>query len=332
MRAVVVEGPGARAGVQSLPDPSPGTGEVIVAVRGCGICGTDRHILEEGLPTVRYPLVPGHEPWGEVVAVGRETAGVVVGDLVAVDPSLHCGACARCRRGQGNLCEHWGAIGGTQAGAWADFVALPAPNAHVLPEGFPRDCASIIEPVACALRGRARLRPEPGQSALVVGGGTMGLILAILLEVNGVGPVTIVETNAERRAFDAGLTAAAVVAPEALGEEEWELVIDATGNPGAIEDALTRVAPGGTFMVFGVASPDASIGISPFQVYQRELTIVGSMAILRTFAPAVDVVMRHADRFRPLLTHTFGLEDFGLAVAALGDGNAVKVTLAPAAA
>jgi NADPH2:quinone reductase len=82
-------------------------------------------------------------------------------------------------------------------------------------------------------------------------------------------------------------------------------------------------------MIFGVASPAARVGISPFLVYQREITIVGSMAILRTFSSAVDVVGRHADRFRPLLTHTFGLDEFERAVSALGDGSAVKVTIAP---
>jgi 2-desacetyl-2-hydroxyethyl bacteriochlorophyllide A dehydrogenase len=329
VRAVVVEGPGGRVGVQTVPDPSAVAGEVVVAVRGCGICGTDRHILEEGLPTVRYPLVPGHEPWGEVVAVGAGSPWVAVGDLVAVDPSLHCGVCVRCRRGQGNLCERWGAIGGTQAGAWADFVVVPAPNAHLLPEGFPLDCASIIEPVACALRGQERLRSRPGQSALIVGGGTMGLILAILLQLSGVEPITIVEANPERRVLGQRLTGATAVAQDGLGEAEWELVVDATGNPAAIEGALEHVAPGGTFMVFGVAPVEARVDFSPFRVYQRELTIVGSMAILRTFSSAVDVVGRHAERFRPLLTHSFGLEEFDRAVSTLGDGSAVKVTITP---
>jgi len=330
VRAVVVSEPGRAAGVELVPDPVPAREGVVVAVRGCGICGTDRHILEEGLPTARYPLVPGHEPWGEVVAVGQDVDGVRVGDLVAVDPSLHCGRCARCRRGQGNLCERWGAIGGTEPGAWADFVAAPAANAHVLPEGFPLDCASIVEPVACALRGLARLRPEPDRSALVYGGGTMGLLLAILLDLQGVGPIAVAETNAARRETGRRLTGLRVVDPAGLGDEEAELVVDATGHPAAIEEALERVAPGGTFMVFGVASPGAAVHYSPFRVYQRELTIVGSMAILRTFAPAVDVVARHAERFRPLLTHAFELARFDDAVAALADGSSVKVTLVPA--
>jgi 2-desacetyl-2-hydroxyethyl bacteriochlorophyllide A dehydrogenase len=330
VRAVVVEEPGRPAAVTSVADPAPGAGEAVVAVRGCGICGTDRHILEDGLPTVAYPLIPGHEPWGEVLAVG---AGVeaAVGDLVAIDPSLHCGTCRRCRRGQGNLCERWGAIGGTQAGAWAEYVAVPGANAHVLGEGFPLDCASIIEPVACGLRGVQQLRPQADQSTLIVGGGTMGLILAVLLDLRGTGPLTVVELDPARRALAPTLVGVEAVGPDQLGDGEWELVVDATGSADAIEAALDRVAPGGTFLVFGVASPEATVSVSPFRVYQRELTIVGSMAILGTFAAAVDVVARHADRFRPLLTHTFGLEQFDLAVDALGTPEAVKVTIAPGA-
>jgi NADPH2:quinone reductase len=330
MRAVVIEGPGERARLDTLADPAPGPGEVVVAVRGCGICGTDRHILEEGLPTARYPLVPGHEPWGEVVAVGDGARRVAVGDVVAVDPSLHCGACPPCRRGHGNLCEHWGAIGGTQAGAWADYVVAPERNAVALGEGFPLDCASLIEPVACAIRGLHRLRAQPDRPVLIVGGGTMGLILGTLLDLAGSGPIRVVEANEQRRAVGARLTGLDVVAPGDLGDDEADVVIDATGVPAAIEAAVERVAPGGTFMVFGVASPEARVAISPFRVYQRELTVLGSMAILHSFQPAVETVERHPDRLRPLLTHAFELAEFDRAVATIAQGDAVKVTIAPA--
>jgi 2-desacetyl-2-hydroxyethyl bacteriochlorophyllide A dehydrogenase len=329
MRAVVVSEPGGSVSVETVPDPSPARDEAVVSVRSCGICGTDHHLLAEGLPTARYPLIPGHEAWGEVVAVGADEAEIEVGDVVAVDPSLQCGTCPRCRRGQNNLCVRLGAIGGSHPGAWADFVAAPARNLHVLPGGYPLDCASIIEPVACAVRGLMQLRPQADRSALVYGGGTMGLILSTLLELQGVGPITVVETNAERRELGRRLMGARVIHPEELGDEEMEHVIDATGVPAAIESALDHVAFGGTFLVFGVASPNVRVSYSPYRVYQREITIVGSMAILRTFSTAVETVRRHADRLRPLLTHSFGLAEFDQAIATLSDGNAVKVTITP---
>jgi 2-desacetyl-2-hydroxyethyl bacteriochlorophyllide A dehydrogenase len=331
MRAVVIDAPGSAAAVRDVPEPTPGPADVVVAVRGCGICGTDKHILTEGLPTAAYPLVPGHEPWGEVVAVGAATSLVAVGDVVAVDPSLHCGACPECRRGRGNLCHRWGAIGGTRAGAWADLVVAPERNAYVLPEGYPLACASLIEPVACALRGLKRLSAEPGRSCLIVGGGTMGILLGILLEINGCEPVTVVEADAGRRAFTARATGLHVIGPDELGDLAADYVIDATGVPAAIEAAFERVAPGGSFMVFGVASPDARVSISPFLIYQREITVVGSMAILHTFQPAVEIVAAHAERFQPLLTHTFELSEFDTALATLSQSNAVKVTIGPQA-
>jgi NADPH2:quinone reductase len=316
-------------GVERMPDPEPAPDEVVVRVRGCGICGTDLHIIHEGLPTARYPLVPGHEPWGEVVEVRDPPAGVRVGDLVAVDPSLHCGRCARCREGRGNLCERWGAIGGTRPGAWADLVAVPGRNLYRLDSDYPLDCASIIEPVACAIRGIIRLQPLPDRSALVYGGGTMGVILTILLELQGVGPITIVEANARRRSVIAGLSEASIKAPEEIDDLEADYVIDATGNAAAIEAALQHVAFGGTFMVFGVASPEARVSYAPFVVYQREITIVGSMAILHTYGQAVHTVRRHAARFAPLLTHTYTLDAFEQALATLASGEAIKVTIAP---
>jgi NADPH2:quinone reductase len=160
----------------------------------------------------------------------------------------------------------------------------------------------------------------------------MGLILGTLLELAGAEPVTVVELNDGRRRFAAERTGLNVVAPDALGDLEAEYVVDATGAPGAVSAALERVALGGTFMVFGVSSPEARSEFSPFAVYQRELTIIGSMAILHSFGPAVELVRRHPDRFRPLLTHTYALEEFDTAVATLGEGRAIKVVIAPAGA
>jgi NADPH2:quinone reductase len=209
---------------------------------------------------------------------------------------------------------------------------VPANNLHVLPPDYPLDCASIIEPVACAIRGLGRLRPEPDRSVLIYGGGTMGLILTTLLELHGAGPITVVETLPERREVGRRLTEARLVDPSELGDgEEMDYVVDATGVPAAIESGLEHVAFGGTFMVFGVASPDVRVSYSPFRVYEREITMVGSMAILRTVSTAVETVQRHPDRFRPFLTHSFGLDEFDRALATLADGNAVKVTIAPSA-
>ena len=329
MRAVVVAQPGV-ANVEIVDDPALVEDEVIVRVLGCGICGTDLHLLQEGLPNMRYPLVPGHEPWGEIVEVPKTEKTFRVGDRVAVDPSLHCGLCPQCQRGRGNLCNQWGAIGGTRSGAWAEFVGVPRRNIHLLEEGFPLDCGPIIEPIACALRGIDQLQPRADMSAIIFGAGTMGMLLTLLLDLRGVGPILVVETNIERAKIARQLLPAVVIEPEALDEREAELVIDATGDPVAIETALRSTAPGGTMLMFGVSAPGARASVFPYQIYEREITVRGSKAILHTFPAAVDTVRRHAPIFRRLVsTATYPLRQFDSALAALQSGRAVKVVIQP---
>jgi NADPH2:quinone reductase len=326
MRAVMVTGPGEH-GVETLPDPGAEAGQVVVEVHGCGICGTDRHIVEHGLPIAEYPVVPGHEPWGEVVAVGAGVSGLAVGSLVAIEPSLSCGRCAACLKGRPNLCARWGSVGITENGAWADFVAVPARSAVALAEDYPIDCGAVVQPIGCALHGLNRLGARPGAPAIIYGGGTIGLTLAILLELRGASSITVVETNAERRRFIAPLTAARVIDPSELGDEQAEYVIDATGAVSAIESALAHTEAGGTMLVFGIAPPDAHVRFSAYDAYRREITVVGSISMVGTFGSAVDLVARHGDRFRPLVTHSSGLDDYNGAVAALSQGDALKVAL-----
>src|SRR5438046_4159635 len=138
MQAVVSEAPNDLK-VKKIDDPSPKIGEVVVKVEACGICGTDIHVLEGEFAPTRYPIVPGHEFCGEVLAVGAGVRNLAVGDFVAVDPSLFCGRCRFCRIGRGNLCDNWNAIGvGTSDGACAEFVRVPSANASQLPPDPPR--------------------------------------------------------------------------------------------------------------------------------------------------------------------------------------------------
>ena len=161
MKAAVISAPG-KVGVESVPDPTPGPRDVVVRVAGCGICGTDLHILEgEFAPTL--PVIPGHEFAGEVVAVGaRRSPRCRVGDQVAVDPSLHCGECHYCRRARGNLCENWAAIGVTTAGGAAEYAVAPVKNCYRLPEGVAAGRRRADR--AAVVRGTRVRRAAPGSS------------------------------------------------------------------------------------------------------------------------------------------------------------------------
>ena len=328
MRAAVIAAE--EVTVETIPDPSPGPREVVVAVAGCGICGTDLHIADgEFAPTL--PVTPGHEFAGEVVARGRDVTEVAVGDNVAVDPSLHCGECYFCRRGRGNLCERWAAIGVSHTGGAAEFAVAPAANCVVLPEGVHPADAALIEPLSCAVRGFDVLGPRLGDHYLVYGAGTMGLMMMELAKRAGAASVSVVDLNPVRleTARELGCSAAVGSADELDRPRGWDVVIDCTGVVAAIEDGLPRVVRGGTFQQFGVAAEHAVARISPFRVYNDEIRIVGSMAVLHSFERAAELFAAGFLRPEVMISHRLPLEEYPAALEQFRAGVGRKVQVLP---
>ncbi len=339
MRAIVVQEPG-QFELTKVADPAPRPGEALVRVSCCGICGTDLHIVDGEFPPTPYPITPGHEFSGEVVAVGPDgldgTRGArqfEEGTFVAVDPSLFCGHCQPCRTGRGNLCENWGAIGDTVDGAFAELVSVPAANVYRLPEGFDGQTGAMVEPLACAVHGLDRLErvgPVVSQTVVLFGAGTMGLLLLQLLVRAGAAGVTVIDRAASRLAVATALGAAATAtSPDELDGARFDVAVDATGAPGAIEAAFGSLERGGRLLVFGVAPSDAAIHLSPFRVYNDEITVVGSMAVLFSFDPAVDLLARGAVDVRPLLSAPMPLEQFDQALQRVRAGEGVKTHIRP---
>ena len=330
MRAIVLDRPGAFR-VAEVPDPAPRPAEIVVRVECCGICGTDLHILAGEFPPTPYPITPGHEFAGIVVARGADAAAdLTEGTRVAVDPSLFCGRCRRCRAGRGNLCENWGAIGDTVDGAFAEYVAVPAVSAYRLPPHLDGQYGAMAEPLSCAVHGLRRLGPVLGSSAVLTGAGTMGLLLLQLLLRAGAGPVTVVDRIPARLEVARALGAAATAGDGgALAGERFDVAVDATGVPAAIEAALGLLDRGGRMLVFGVAPAEAAIGVSPFRIDNDELTIVGSMAVLRSFGAAVDLLSSGAVDPRALLAEPLPLAGFGTAVDRVRAGQGIKWHIRP---
>lgn len=330
MQAVVIEAPGEVA-IAEVEDPTPGPEDIVVAVGACGICGTDLHLAEGDFTAARYPLVPGHEFAGEVVAVGKSVIGIRPGALVAVDPTLFCGHCRPCRSGHTNLCENWNAIGVSVAGAAAELVAVPAWNAHLLPAGFDLSLGALIEPLSCAVHGYDLVHTKLGDRFLIYGAGTMGLMLVMLAARSGAIAVTVVEPNAARRgrAQEFGATAVVASGSELDPPVGYDVVMDATGVIAAIEDGIVRVRRGGTFLQFGVAAVTATANISPYRIYNDEITVVGAMAVLESYDRACDLAIELELGLTRLVSDELPLESYVDALGRAKRGEGYKIQVRP---
>jgi 2-desacetyl-2-hydroxyethyl bacteriochlorophyllide A dehydrogenase len=329
VRAAVITSVG-NIEIQTVDDPRPGPRDVVVDVAACGICGTDLHILDgEFAPSL--PIVPGHEFSGTVVELGSEVTELAVGDRVAVDPSLYCFECYYCRRGHNNMCERWGAIGVTTAGGAAEFAVAPVGNCVRLPDGVRLEDAALIEPLSCAVRGYDVLRSQLASSVLIYGGGTMGLMMAALAQRVGAARVDLVDVNSEKLegAKTVGVTAVATSADEFESPRGWDLVVDATGNASAIQDGISRVGKAGTFLQFGVSAYSARIEIEPYVIYNQEITITGSMAVLHSYERAADLFAAGVIDPDFFITHRLALEDYAEAIQLFTSGAGRKIQVVP---
>jgi 2-desacetyl-2-hydroxyethyl bacteriochlorophyllide A dehydrogenase len=329
VRAAVVVTPG-KIAIEEVPDPAPGPAEVVVKPAAVGICGTDLHIMD-GEFAPAFPIVPGHEMAGEIVAVGSAVTGYAVGDQVAVDPSLYCGYCYYCKRARGNQCENWGALGVTVSGGAAEYVAAPMANLFALPANLDARDAALIEPLSCAVRGFDVLPRHLASSYLIYGAGTMGLIMLELAKRSGAASVSVVDINPDRlgTAVRLGCSAAVVSADELVAPRGFDVVIDCTGVEAAIKDGLPRVGRGGTFLQFGVARYDARVAIEPYEIYRREITITGSMAVLHSFDRAGQMLAAGVLDPSIFVSHRFPLTSYASALDQFRRGEGRKILIEP---
>jgi L-iditol 2-dehydrogenase len=336
MLAAVIENPHQLV-VKEVPTPEPGPGEVLVQVHAAGVCGTDLHILE-GEYWGSYPRIPGHEFSGAIAALGEAVTHLQMGDRVAVDPNLPCGLCHYCRRGRANLCTDNSAVGVTRDGGFAEFCAVPAELALPLPEGVSLLAGALAEPVSCCLHGIDRAGRQVGDTAVILGSGTIGLILLQLAARAGASRVAVVEPLTAKRELALSLGAAAALDPGALGEDliptirealagTVDLVIEAAGRADTARQAVQAVSPGGTVLFFGVCPPEAEITVKPHDIFFHELTLVGSYINPFTCTRALDLLAGGAVEVERLVSHRLPLAETPEAFAAVAGGEAVKAVV-----
>jgi 2-desacetyl-2-hydroxyethyl bacteriochlorophyllide A dehydrogenase len=293
MKALVIESPGV-AVIRQVPIPKAASGEIVVQVKRTGICGTDLHIYK-GEYISTYPIIPGHEFSGVVVEVGAGVESFQVGDRVSGDPNIYCGRCRFCLTNRFNHCESLKIIGVTLPGAMAEYFAIPADCVFHLPEPLTFTEGALIEPVSCVVQAMHRLSPRTGERALLLGAGAMGQQWVQALAHSGISELVVVDLSDEKlslaREWGATSTIKGNEVEHALAGREgmngFEIVIDTTGIASVIEKSLRYIGPSGKYVQFGVTEETAVVNLRPFDLFQREWTLIGSMAVNRAFEPAL---------------------------------------------
>lgn len=311
MRAVIFQELHKPLASETLPDPTPEEGQVVVKVGRCGICGSDLHMTEDAAYGCKHGDVLGHEFAGEVVALGRGTQGLKTGDLVSVIPLKSCGHCTHCRKGEVQWCANFG----LQGGGYAEY-ALTQPNQCVkLPADVSLVDGAIIEPLAVALHGVNLSGMKAGDKVLVLGAGPIGLAVAFWAKRMGAARVAIQDVAEFQRDRALGMGADVFVvdpgdpigsADAGLGGKA-DIVFECVGIPGLIDQAVQQVRNRGTVLLLGLCTrPDA---INSFAMLSKEVRLVTSAFFtVPEYQASLDALAEGAMEPRLLVTDTIALD------------------------
>jgi L-iditol 2-dehydrogenase len=339
MRSAVWVGKG-EVRVEEWPVPQPGEDEVLIDVSHTGICASDMHIIGDGLPLsiVSPPKIIGHEFSGVVEAFGTKVKGYRIGDPVVAHPVGPCGECFFCREGEENLCVNpFSVIRDPQQGSFAEYILVKAKQVYHLPEGIPLREAALVEPVAIAVHAVDRAEIRPGQTVLVIGGGTIGQLVMQVARASGAGRMILSEPVAFKREVARKVGADRAVDPmkedlpqvvkDLTGGRGVDVCLEAVGSPKAIEQGFGLIRDRGRMVIVGWPPSTSTITISPFQIYRRELEIRGSFFSPYSYQRAIQILPRLS--LEPVITHCFDLSEVGRAIEVMKSQQGIKVLLKP---
>ncbi len=313
-----------------VPVPTPAPGEVLIRVEACGICGTDRHLVNGTFPS-KPPVTLGHEFSGIVVEAG---AGVTLlpGTRVTCDPNTWCGHCANCRRGRVNLCLNNVATGLGRDGGFAEFCTFPAQKAHILPEGLDPRHGAFCEPLACTIHGIDRGAPQAGERVMVLGGGVIGMLAVQLCALAGA-EVMLVTRQAAKQSLGLRVGAHEAVATEAEARKVWpegaDLVVEAAGVAATVEMAPRLARDGGRVVILGVLDKGERVQVEPFDLLFREVQVL--TAFLNPFTQDRAAAMVAAGRLQldTLISRTLPLAEAAEAILNPARAGEVRAIVTP---
>jgi len=325
--------------IVELPVPEIGVGELLVRLRACGLCASD---VMEWYMKPRAPVYPGHEPVGVIAAVGEGVQGFMVGQPVFVHHHVPCMVCHFCQRGSFSQCATFRSTR-LHPGGLAEFIRVPAANVQLdvlpLPGDVTFEAATLIEPLACCVRGINRAAIQPGDSVLVLGAGSNGLMLAQLAQQRGAIPVIIVVPIPYRRqrALEVGIDYVLDPQEQSLLEQVFavnsgrrpDIVIVTPSSIGAMKQGVELAGPGGTVLLFAPSAPSEVLAITPHHFFFQEITLRTSYSA----GPyetrlALDLLRDGRIRAEQVITHRFALQDAAQAFQLVAKpGDALKAVI-----
>jgi L-idonate 5-dehydrogenase len=329
--------------LEEVTRPSPAPGEVLVAIRAAGICGSDLHYYAHGkcgnfIPS--QPFILGHEFAGEVVALGEGVSTLPIGTRVAVDPSRACGRCKQCREGRYNLCPHMVYYGTASVtppsnGCYAEYVTAPARNCWPLPDGFEYAWGALLEPMSVAMHAVMRSGVVGGKSVLITGGGTIGQMILLVAVAFGASRVVVSDIKPFARDFALKQGATGTLDPMSPTLKEdaskqspggFEVVFEAAGVGAALDQAIRLSAPGATVVQVGTLPDGTSVPINA--LLTKELQYVGSWRFANVFERVIEMVGSGRIDPRPLITRILPFDQLADAIAQAGSGeNILKMQI-----
>ncbi len=322
--------------LEDVPRPEFSPWEVLLKVKAVGICGSDLRMYNYADPNRKGNYILGHELSGEIVGMGEKVHGFKAGDRVATEICIGCAICRYCRKGLVNLCQNLNEIGVTMNGGMAEFVAVPARNVHRIPDNLSFEEATFADPLACSIRGLELARIEPGSWVAILGPGAIGLLATKVAKEIRRAHVIVTGTNEDRLdlAKQLGAEHTFNIRKSDPVEEILEIsnggvdyTFEAAGAPSALQQAVYITRKNGSIVIMTVHK-EIQIDIEP--VIRNELTLIGSICYnYKEFDQAVDLLARKKLDVKPLIGHTFPLNEAQKAFDFCFSRKGVKIILKP---
>ena len=305
--------------VEEVEKRSPASYEITLKVEYCGVCGTDRHIFDgaEGAGYTPPKTVLGHEFSGVVVDVGEDVGDIAVGDRVCVDPNDMCGKCYYCKQGMGHFCENMIGIGTSVDGGFAEYCTVNSKQVYKIPDSLSFKAAAMAEPVACCVHGMDLTHVAQGDTVLIIGGGTIGMIMLQLAKIAGAAKLIMMEPVKAKREMAKKLGANITIDPanESIDEilkdnsiKQIDKAIECVGLVETMKTAIKYTGKGGTAMLFGLTDPDREMSIKPFEIFKNEITVIASYINPYTQMRALNLLASEAIDIESLITDIVPLE------------------------